>query len=442
MRSGPVTRPGILRDPGFGCYWLARTFSLIGDYAFRVAFVIYIISVTHSAMVLAVATAVLLLPPLAVHLAGVTTGGWVRSRRRLLVVADAARCVTLLLIAAGTLWTDNVALLVGLAALIGIADGFVQPVSFGYLMEIIPRHRLVTVNSALSVSQQIGLVVGPLLGGLLVAVAGPPATFGLDAVTFLASGVLLLLTRPGVDPGQDAVRDNPASTTTGRRRWRRFCSEVADGARYVTGVPWLLVFLAVGACVNGVYAGVLDVVIPLILSPEGTRGAETLGGYYALQGFGTLIGVGILTRLAIRRPGLALHGMLAMMASALAVVGVVGSGSTALAMAVVYGIGLHLFNSLFPALMRQRVPESLASRVGRLAFLGFNGMMPLGALAMGPLVTTLNARNTAVLAGVIAACAALAGLLVPNVRRLRNDPLNESGKAVGDSQSVAVPRTS
>ncbi|HEX6076718.1 MAG TPA: MFS transporter [Micromonosporaceae bacterium] len=442
MTAGPATRLGILSDPNLGCFWLARTLSLIGDYAFRVAFVTYIISVSDSPTVLAVATAVLLLPPLVFYLVGGVTGDRVGSRRQVLVAADAARFITLLLIAAGTFWTDSVPVLVGLAVLIGIADGFFQPVSFAYLLEITPKDKLVTANSALSISQQIGLVVGPLLGGFLVGFAGPSATFGFDALTFLVSGVLLLLIRPQVQTAPATAAEKPERTFAGRGHLRQLLSEVADGVRYVTGVQWLLVSMMVGACANAVYAGVLDVAIPLILSPKGIEGAESLGGYYALQGIGAVIGAAILARLMIRRLGVTLYGMLATMAVALAMVGVIGGGPAALAMAVVYGIGLHFCNTLFPALIQERIPEALMSRVGSLAYLGFNGLMPLGALVMGPLAAALNARNAATLAGALAACVALAALLAPGVRRLRRDAPDEGADAADDSRLETVSRTS
>ncbi|MFD3565771.1 MFS transporter [Streptomyces sp. NPDC058667] len=429
----------ILQERGFRYYWTARALSLVGDYAFRTAFATHIISTSGSASTLAAATAVLLLPSLVSYLVGGAIGDRTRSRRAIMIGADIARLVVLLLIAGVTYWTSSIVLLVVLAVLIGVADGFFQPVSFAYMLEITPKEKLVAANSALSVGQQIGLIGGPLVGGFMVSLAGASATFAFDAATFLLSAILLLLIRTprnnGEESGPGPVKPDPVTEAgtpgepvPGMQRLRQVGADVAVAGRYVAGLRWLLVSLVVGACTNAVYAGVLDVSVPLIMAPQGTSEGRVLGTFYALQGIGALAGAAVLARLTVRRMGPVLFSMLALMALSLAGTGLMGSGAGALAMAFVYGIGLHFFNSLFPSLLQERVPESLLSRVGSLAFLGFNGLMPLGALLMGPLVTTLDARGAAAWAGLAAALVSLAALLSRDVRRLTTqDPKPDTG---------------
>ncbi|ANP48601.1 MFS family permease [Streptomyces griseochromogenes] len=438
---------GILRERGFRYYWTARALSLIGDYAFRTAFATHIISVSGSASTLAAATAVLLVPSLVFYLVGGAVGDRTASRRAIMVWVDAARFVVLLLIAGVTYWTPSVVLLVVLAVLIGVADGFFQPASFAYMLEITPKEKLVAANSALSVGQQIGLIGGPLIGGFMVSLAGAPATFAFDAATFLVSAILLLLVRAsrstGEDPAGAAEPDGAAGEpVAGGHRLRQVGVDVAQAVRFVAGLRWLLVSLVVNACTNAVYAGVLDVSVPLIMAPEGTSEGRSLGTFYAFQGIGALAGAAVLAKLTVRRTGPALYLMLALMALSLAATGVTGGGAGALAMAFTYGVGLHFFNSLFPSLLQEQVPDNLLSRVGSLAFLGFNGLMPLGALLMGPLVSTLDARGAAVAAGLVAAATSLAALLSADVRRLtaagpepdtgaRPDPADGDKDAVG-----------
>ncbi|MFF7991019.1 MFS transporter [Kitasatospora xanthocidica] len=445
MRAGQTGRLGIVGERGFGCYWSARTLSLIGDYAFRTAFATHIITVGGSASVLATATAVLLLPSLLFYLVGGAVGDRAGSRRRIMVSADAARFLTLLLIALSTLWTDSVPLLVVLAALIGIADGFFQPVSFAFMLEITPKEKLVAANSALSVSQQIGLIGGPLIGGFLVSFAGAQWTFAFDSLTFLLSGLLLLAVGkvpaakaavPAASAGQGGQGDpgDPAGTSedadgadAGNGRLRQLLGDVSQGLSYVRGVHWLLISIVVGACTNAVYAGVLDVTVPLLMAPNGAQDARSLGAFYTLQGVGALLGAAVLVKLTIRRLGVTLYLMLALMACSLAATGLIGGGNGALAMAVLYGIGLHFFNSLFPSLLQDKVPEHLMSRVGSFALLGFNALMPLGALLMGPLIGVLDAGDAALTAGVAAACVSLAALLSPGIRRLTTAPPQDTG---------------
>ncbi|MYW17023.1 MFS transporter [Streptomyces sp. SID2955] len=445
-------RLGILRERDFRHYWTARALSLVGDYAFRTAFATHIISVSGSASTLATATAVLLVPSLVFYLVGGAVGDRTRSRRAVMVGADLTRFVILLLVTGVTWWTSDLVLIVALAVLIGVADGFFQPVSFAYMLEITPKEKLVAANSALSVGQQVGLIGGPLVGGFMVSLVGASATFAFDAVTFLLSAILLLLVRTSRKTGEErrpgTAEPDPATEdaaggepVTGARRLRQVGADVAQAGRYVIGLRWLLVSLVVGACTNAVYAGVLDVSVPLIMAPEGTSEGRSLGTFYALQGIGALAGAVVLAKLTVRRIGPALFLALALMALALAATGVIGGGAGALAMAFVYGMGLHFFNSIFPSLLQERVPESLLSRVGSLAFLGFNGLMPLGALLMGPLVTALDARGAAAWAGLAATLASLAALMSADVRRLTaQSPEPDTGTrpdpADGDEDAV------
>ncbi|MFE3626190.1 MFS transporter [Streptomyces goshikiensis] len=441
---------GIMSNSRFLRFWLARTLSLVGDYAFRVAFVTHLISVSGSASVLAAATAALLVPSLLFYLVGGAVGDRTTSRRRVLVMADAARAVVLLLIAVGTQVTSSVLLLVGLSLLIGIADGFFMPVSFSYMLEITSKDELVAANSALSVSRQFGLIGGPLLGGLLVAVVGAPATFAFDAATFLLSGILLMFLTPSGDPEARADRGEPITklgpaadheVLTPSGQLRRFGNDVAEAVRYVRAVRWLLIVLSVVTLVNAVFAGVLDVAVPLIMSPEGAEQAQALGTFYAMEGIGALLGAAILAKLTLERLGMALFSMLVLMASSLVAVGIVGGGAPALGIALLYGIGMHVFNSVFPSLLQERVPERLTSRVGSLAFLGFDGLIPLGTLLMGPLVLWMGADGTAVVAGGTAALLSLAALLAPSIRALRasgsqREPIatSSTGRGTGDKE--------
>jgi MFS family permease len=414
MRS----RLGVVGERDFGCYWLARTLSLFGDYAFRTAFATYIISESDSPTVLATGTAVLLVPALIFFLVGGVVGDRAGSRRRVMVVADLARFVTLLLIAASTVLTDDLVVLVVLAMLIGVADGFFMPVSFAYLQEITPKDRLVSANSALSVSQQVAIIGGPLVGGLLVGLAGAAWAFAFDGGTFLASAVLLLLIRRTAGRTgriEEGDRDEPAA---GVGHLRQLGGDVAQAFRYVSGVHWLVIAIVVGACTNAVYAGVLDVAVPLIMAPDGTRDAPSLGAFYAVQGLGALVGAAVLATLVVRRIGLTLYLMLALMAGSLAAAGAIGGGVATVAVALAYGFGLHFFNSLFPAVMQDKVDPGMLSRVSSLAYLGFFGLMPLGTLVMGPMVTWLGAGGAAIAGGLAAGAISLTALLAPSVRQL------------------------
>jgi hypothetical protein len=261
------------------------------------------------------------------------------------------------------------------------------------------------------VSRQFGLIVGPVLGGALVGVAGPAAAFWTDAASFLLSAFF--------------VASIPAQYISSPRRdevveQRHLLRDIAEGIRYVAGVRWLLITLVVGAVANAVFAGGLDVLVPLVFTEgRGEEGAVGLGVFYACEGAGALLGAVVLARLTIQRVDGPLFGMLAVMSTSLALVGVFGRGVLALAVAMTYGVGMHFFNSLYPALVQATVPERLVSRVSSIEFLAFDGLMPLGILLMGPLSTSFGSRESLVVTGLSVTVLALAVTSAPTIRALR-----------------------
>jgi MFS family permease len=417
--------------PAFGWFWIARTASLMGDYAFRVGFITYLIRASGSPNVLAEATAVLLVPAIAFYLFGGALGDRARSRRAVLVGSDLLRVAGTGAAALAVMVGDSPLPVVGFALLIGVGAGFFEPVAAGFLTQIVGQPRLVAANSALSVSRQVSLIAGPVLGGALVGWTGPAAAFWFDAASFAVSALALLAIPAGAIVSH---RDESTETETGIGL-RRLRVEIAEAVRFIAGARWLLVTLACGTVANAVFAGGLDVLVPLVFSPHGSESAIRLGLFYALEGGGALLGALILTRVRVRRVADSLFGMLALMAVSLALVGVFGNTIGSLLLALSYGVGMHYFNSLYPALVQTTVPAQLISRVSSLEFLAFDGLTPIGILAMGPLAIALGAGSALVLTGLLVAVLCLATMLAPTIRPLRF-PDHDQAVPAGQNPSV------
>ncbi|WP_050513796.1 MFS transporter [Streptomyces griseus] len=420
-RLGLSTKFGLVGERDFGCLWGARTISHLGDYAFRIAFATYIISETRSPNVLAVSTAVLVVPSLVFYLVGGAVSDRVTSRRAVMVIADLARFVITALLALGVATSDSIPLLVGLALLISIGEGFFRPASFAFMKDIVPRKRLMSANSSMSISQQIGIIGGPLLGGALVGLAGPALAFAFDAVTFLISGVLILLISRQSDARASDADGVPESSTDPARGVRGVLADVKAGLKYIRGQGWLLVSLSVGPGANALFAGVLAVTIPLIMAPNGSPDAGFLGWYYAMQAVGALTGAVLLGRLTFTRLGRSLFIILGLMGVSLAVVGVLGKTPVTFAMAFTYGLGLHIFNTLYRTLLHEKVPDSMTGRVSSVSDLAFNGAMPLGQIVIGPLAVAFTAEGATLGAGAVAALVCFTAALAPGIRALRLD---------------------
>src|SRR5918994_727460 len=140
-------------------------------------------------------------------------------RQRLMLVSDFGRMVVqgviaaLLLTGAAELWT-----LIALVAVYGVFEAFFRPAAGGLIPQVAGPEHLQQANALMGLAQNVGIVLGPTLGGLLVVTIGPGAAIGVDALTFLVSAVFLI--RMGSVPAARA-----AEAASG------FWSELRGGAR-------------------------------------------------------------------------------------------------------------------------------------------------------------------------------------------------------------------
>ena len=193
-------------------------------------------------------------------------------RRRLGMVAATGLALTPLLLAlivldviAGSIW-----LLYLPIVLTGMVRAFLGPVYNALFARVLPREQYVRGASLGSIVFQSALVLGPAIGGLLIAPVGIPAVFVLAAV--LALTVIVFLARMEVTEPAPRLQREPV-----------FAS-IADGARFVFGHQILLAALALdmfavlfGGAISLAPAFIHDI---LDYGPEGLgilRGAPALG---------------------------------------------------------------------------------------------------------------------------------------------------------------------
>lgn len=82
------------------------------------------------------------------------------------------------------------------AVALGAADAFLRPAYTAIIADIVPADILRAGNAARLLGRSLARIVGPTVGGLAVALAGPALAFGINALTFFFSFGTLLLANP------------------------------------------------------------------------------------------------------------------------------------------------------------------------------------------------------------------------------------------------------
>ena len=250
MIIGPMLR--ILRQPNFAKLWLGGLISMTGDWILIVGLPFEIYRRTGSTLATGAMVLAFLIPSILLgSVAGVFVDRW--DRQRLMVVINlllALVMLPLLAIDALGIWIAYVVLFVGssLELLFTPAEGALLP----NLLEN-PDDDLVTANALNGMNNHLARLIGPAIGGIIVAVGGLFAVTVIDAVSFLVAAALIasIRTTHARAERHDTLEHEAADA------WRRLLGEWRDGLRTVVNHPVLralLVFFVITRIGEGLTA--------------------------------------------------------------------------------------------------------------------------------------------------------------------------------------------
>ena len=218
----------LLRNRNFSLLWLGGLISLMGDWALTVALPFEVYRRTGSTVATAGIVLAGVLPAFFLSsAAGVFVDRW--NRRRLMVLVNIGLAITMLpLLAVDALgvWIVYVVLI---AATV-IEQAFI-PAEVALLPRLVGEDQLVAANSMSSLNRNLARLLGPALGGAVVALGGLELVVIVDAGTFLAAAILIAMIPASAgatikQPIEDAA--HAARSAVGRvvEEWR-------DGLRHV-----------------------------------------------------------------------------------------------------------------------------------------------------------------------------------------------------------------
>jgi MFS family permease len=228
----------ILRQPNFARLWFGGLISMIGDWILIVGLPFEIYRRTGSTLATGAMVLAFLVPSIALgSVAGVFVDRW--DRQRLMVVINLVLAVSILpLLAIDSLgiWLAYVVLFVssGLQVLFRPAEGALLP----NLLENADDD-LVTANALNGLNNHLARLIGPVIGGVIVATGGLLAVTLIDAASFLVSAALIasIRTAHGRAVRNDSL-EHAAATA-----WRRLVTEWRDGLRVILHHPVLRALL-------------------------------------------------------------------------------------------------------------------------------------------------------------------------------------------------------
>ena len=356
-----------------------------------------VLQLTHSPIAVGALALVQTLPVTALALVGGSIADRVDLRRMVVT------CETVLALNAAVL---------AVLALTGLIEawqlyvlGFVQGIAIA--LDAPARHTLVfqivgrdDLTNAVALSAGLGTsarIIGPAVGGFVVAAAGPGVAFALNAVSYVIVICAILAMRLSPRPPR-AAPERGVLAGVGE------ALSFAVSSRRVA-VTFFTVLLVSTFSFN------FDVLLPLVAKLTLDQGAGTFGLIASVFGSGALCGAMILATVGRTRLLLVL-------------VGAVGFGSSQLLLApqdtlpavcailFVAGVFYILWGSSSLATLQLSAPEHLRGRAASLYFFAFMGGAPLGGLIAGALTAHGGTRLAFAVAGTMALLVAATGAAV------------------------------
>ena len=383
----------------------AQGVSIFGDRMVAVALAFAVLELDGSAAEVGIVLACAAVPMLATFLVGGVVADRV-ARRTVMAGADLVRVASqglMAILLVGGL--AQVWMLAVLAGITGAATGFFHPASTGLMPEVVTADELQPANALRTTVASLSEIGGPLAAGVIVSTAGAGWAIGADAATFAFSAACLLLMRT---PPR-AVRARASFAHDLREGWDAFRSR-----------RWVWSVVASIAIVNACWAA-WSSVGPVVADRE-LGGADTWGVVLGVFGAGALAGSLLAARIAPSRP---LVHVLVMEATLAAPIGFLAAGAHAAALAAaafVAGAALMLGMSVWESTLQRHVPAESLSRVSSYDWFASYAFYPIGLAMWGPLAAGIGFSLTLWIAFGAFVVAALAPLLVPDVRRLRWAP--------------------
>ena len=300
---------------------------------------------------------------------------------------------------------SSVWLLALMGGLFGVLNAIWWPAMSGVLPEILPKEKLQEGNAVIGLMTNIGYIIGTLSGGVIVATAGAGWGLLVDAISFFIAGVIvwkLPLIEKLKEKSPGIIHDLIVG-------WKEFISR-----------SWVIAMVISFALINMAFESMLSVLGPLNFSNPVT-GPRQWSYNVAGLSVGMLLGGIWVLKVKMTRPLLITMFLIAVSA--------VWDFSLAFGLplwvtivaGIFSGVSVEVFTVTWSTSLQSHIPEESYSRVNSYDALGSYGIAPLGIIAAGPLAMHFGVHAILMVTGAVTLIAAVATLLVPSVRNLRND---------------------
>ena len=393
----PRPRPWTVFSSGpFRKLWAATTLSLFGDFFSYIALAWLVLQLTGSSLALGTVLVVQAVPRAVLMVVGGALADRISPRLTMLGsmglrAVFVAPLAVLVLTGRIQMWE-----VYGIAVVFGIVDAFFMPARNSILPKVVADQELEAGNAVLNVSAQASVILGPVLGGLIVALFGIGWAFAGDAACF-AIGFVFVLWLPAAGRAVTA-KSHPDGGLGG---------QIAAGFRYAWADVGIRVMLIAIAVIDFAANGALGVGLPTLSHGRFAAGAAGLGILFGAWGVGATagaLGSGFVP--PPKRFGWMIILLCVWLGLGIGAVGLVPSLVPAALLMSFSGVGTGVVNTYGVSWLQRRTDPAMQGRVMSLVMLASMGLTPVAYAASGAIAFVNPTLLFLIAGGMMLLCAA------------------------------------
>ncbi len=387
----------------FRLFWSGLLVSVIGSWMQNAAQAWLVYDLTKSSLSLGVVGACGSLPLLFLTLPAGVIVDRLPKRNIVLITQTIAMIQAFMLAALIYLHLVQVWHVMVLAALLGTVNALDQPARQAMVVELTGKEDLLNAITLNSSAFNTGRIIGPAVGGVLIAAYGTAACFLINGISFAAIIVALAFV-PARAPGHQSRAP--------------MLSQIADGVRWMRTQPTMVVLLTMTAIVS-IFGMSYATLLPVLAKDVFHAGAKGYGFLMSSYAFGALAAALSLSAFGHRwNLGRPLTVGTFLFPIALLAVAVAPRYGMAMGFLFLTGLGMMSFNAVSNTILQMSSRDDMRGRVMSMRALLFAGVTPIGALEVGALGQYLGPRTAIAVGAAICLLAAIvAWRVVPQLRR-------------------------
>jgi MFS family permease len=395
-----------LRHRNFRLFWFGQLISLTGTWMQSIGQAWLVLELTHSALLLGVVGALQFLPVMLLSLFGGVLADRLPKRKVLLFTQSSAMLqatILWILVATGHVQIWEV---LALASLLGLTNSIDMPTRQAFVAEMVGREDLpnaIALNSSLF---NMARVVGPGLGGIIIALLGVAPLFLFNAISFIAVIVGLALIKMN-----DLYAQAKRSTAKGEAPKQSTFQSLREGLAYVAHTPSVLLVIVVIGVIS-LFGINFNVVLPLFATDVLHVGAVGFGFISATFGLGSLLSA-LWLAWGNRKPSIQ-HLLAGAFAFCILEIFFALSHLYLLSLVLIAAVGFAqiAFSATSNTTLQTVTPDYLRGRVMSVYMVVFAGSVPLGNLFTGGIAHLFGAPIALLIGAGLSLIAAIVGWIL------------------------------